>query len=253
MLTDHGVSCLGVAGGGGPLAGPAGGSPLPAVAHLDLLRIIASKYAKFRLDSIKCPQPVGVWFGFDQFKQKHYVGYQYCGKWTCPHCGNVKRARLLERINQGFKGYRVRLWTLTIRPGYYDDGKIMKAFHRLMSTLLFYGYNPRYVWFKQYTKNHIRHLHILITDENESDRSIHDVDINTLQSWWYKATEKTSWIVDTGKPTFDLQFPARYASRYFTRYSHVEFEHREHRFGCSRGFPKLDRAHHNWVLKLELI
>lgn len=209
---------------GGAVGGGASACQPPP---LDLLRISVTPSENH------CPQPAGM---FSKVLEDGSMVQKpaACKKWSCPHCGKVKKAQLLERVDRGFAGFRVRMWTLTIRKGHWDDGRILEAWARLRANLHKLGFHVRYVWVKQFQKNGTRHLHILVSGNVNLSKS-------ELSRYWMLATEGSSWVVDTGKPDFNIVAPAAYASQYMTRdgFHGEQFDKHERRYGTSHDFPPL--------------
>ncbi|HEY9758981.1 MAG TPA: hypothetical protein V6C97_27680 [Oculatellaceae cyanobacterium] len=155
----------------------------------------------------------------------------------------MKKNKLLDRVMLHMAGFRCQMWTLTLRAGWVDDRKIMLFWGRIRAHLAKMGVRlPKYFWVKEFTLQGVRHLHIIVTMELASH-----IKEDELERLWYLASEKTSWIVDTGYPSFDLKNPAGYASKYLSEdLASTRYLPHERRHGSSQGMPKL-----NWKNKIE--
>lgn len=165
-----------------------------------------------------CPHPIGgIWNGDDVF----YVG---CGKWTCPHCGAVKKMRLAHRVAQGFfDDEKIYAWTLTQKLGSTQD--ILINFSKLRKNLKYYfehiknnniqSFKLKYFWVKEFTKKGQRHLHILT--------NIY-IDIKLLSKMWKKVTHGESYRV------WINQANIRNAPGYMFKYLTKAFDDKNHHF-----------------------
>jgi len=175
----------------------------------------------------KCPTPIGAWGDPETGR----IGLIPCKRWECPHCGNVKKAQLLERAGTTFKGRRVRFWTLTVPLGFSQDHDLMRAWAKLRSLLRHAGYHHfRFFWVKEYTKAGEAHLHALV---------------DAYLPWWLMrvlwahATEGIAnhlWV--SGEPEYggDIKNPAAYAAKYVTKAAGMHMPKGRRRWGASRGF-----------------
>lgn len=192
-----------------------------------------------------CPQPSGLFVPRDPEGDLTPIPAP-CGKWDCPHCGKIKKNKLLDRVKPYFKGERVRMWTLTIREGC-DDEQITKAWARIRANLAKQGlHGIKFFWGKEFQKNGTRHLHVLISARVGWDNE-------KLAHYWHLATEQTSWQVDKGREegSEELRNPAGYICKYMDKgfageplkmekdgvTVFLKYNHKERRWGASRGFP----------------
>lgn len=157
----------------------------------------------------KCPYSIG-YYQNDAIKNEFEITAS-CHSLRCPHCRKIRLNQIRDRINLNFKNRSFRMWTLTVRNHEsIDDKDITKFWNRLRTQLRHLGIkNYRYCWVKELTKKQCRHIHIIIDDLPISQ--------SQLQDLWYKATEQTSFIVDTGYPRFKIDNPAGYLSKYITK------------------------------------
>jgi len=168
-----------------------------------------------------------------------------CKRWDCPVCGRKNKSKLADRATHYFKGFRVRMWTLTERLGTGRD--IMEDFARLRASLA----KPRrgkrkrksrarirlrYWVVKEFTENGERHLHIEIAGNVPISKT-------ELSRLWFFATERTSYIVDTGRDSL-IKKPGAYMLKYMSKgFTQGDFKKHERRWSASRGFPPQVKYH----------
>lgn len=160
-----------------------------------------------------------------------------CNSWSCPHCGKIKKNRIVDRVKSGFDadliipGHRIRSITLTQKFG--SVRNIMKDWAVMRVYLGRLGYHVKYFWCKEFTVKGQRHLHAIINAY---------IPQPVLKDCWSRATCGESYIVwITGqnsklKEIASLYNPAGYASKYLTKsYStETKFDNHEHRYGFCR-------------------
>ena len=180
----------------------------------------------------KCPQPIGLFINKNTGNRVPMA----CHKWTCPHCGKIKKMGILHRVKMGFHpdmisaGSRIRGIVLTQKLGSRRD--IMRDWATFRHILVRAGYHLKYFWAKEFTKKGQRHLHALVNAY---------ISQHVLKDAWSRATQHESWIVwITGKNhpkrSEDIYNPAGYATKYLTKsYGHEQqFDTHERRWGFSR-------------------
>lgn len=182
-----------------------------------------------------CPTPVGYvtkMIGED-------IGVKIpvnCKRWSCPHCGDVNKKRVLDRVSYGFKGgTRVRGMTLTELkdPGNEEAEKISVHFARLRANLYKKGYRFRYFRVTEFkprkgdtspNAKQYRHYHVLI------DAYIPQAVISNA---WYEATNHTAYVVWVNAS--EIMKGAGYLSKYLTKTMNDEhFGKHERRFSFSQ-------------------
>lgn len=164
-----------------------------------------------------CPQPVG-WM--DTSSGIHPVA---CKRWDCPHCGKIRRWRLINRVRDGFANSdRIIAVTLTQRLGTSQD--IVENFYKLRDLLRKRGIKLKYFWVKEFTRRGERHLHILIdTPILQSE----------LKEMWKTVTKGESWVVWINEA--DIQSAGGYTTKYLTKSFTIEkYEKYERRYAFSK-------------------
>lgn len=173
---------------------------------------------------MSCPNPIGYWVSLDKIYPLP------CGKWKCPHCGKVKKGRVLDRVKTGFETIGsdyARMMTLTLGPKA-ENKKIGKYWARFRQYILKnYGLKLSFFWVKEFTKKGKIHMHILV------DQYVH---ISKIRKAWKYATYQTSHIVHiTGAKNEGIYNPAGYMMKYITKTCDDErFGVHERRYGFSR-------------------
>lgn len=160
-----------------------------------------------------------------------------CHKWTCPYCGEIKKALLLDDVSYGGAiiqslGRRWRFLTLTLAL-HVDSRQIDHFWARFRATLAKHGHRMTFFKVKEFTKNGQRHIHAII-----------DIFIpwNLIKHAWYEATEHSSYIVYI-KST-QVRSAAGYMSKYMTKDSVQcdRFDKGERRYSFSKNFPRVPKA-----------
>lgn len=170
-----------------------------------------------------CPSPIG-WV--DSSSGIHPVN---CMSWTCPHCGKIKRWRLINRVRDGFSNSeRVIAVTLTQKLGTTQD--IVENFYKLRDLLRKRKIKLKYFWVKEFTKAGERHLHVLIDTP---------IDQSELKKMWKTVTHGESWVVWINET--DIQSAGGYTTKYLTKsFQFEKFDKYERRYAFSK--DKLFRA-----------
>lgn len=201
-------------------------TPQQAIRARPLISLLP-KWSASSITLIACPHPIGYFYKRADSKrlEKHPKG---CGRWDCPYCGERKKRKLLDRIGKYYRAHpdQCRLLTLTLADNV-DDERITEFWHRLQNSLKKYGIKFAYCWFKEFTKNGRRHLHVLI------DKFIKKSLIKRL---WLKATEGTSYIIKINHRP--IRSAAGYISKYITKDVQKEgrYKRKERRYSFSHDF-----------------
>lgn len=146
-----------------------------------------------------------------------------CQRWDCPHCGKIKRWRLINRVRDGFANSdRVIAVTLTQKLGSNQD--IVENFYKLRDILRKRRIKLKYFWVKEFTRKGERHLHILIDTW---------IDHAELKKMWLTVTNGESWVVWVNET--DIISAGGYCSKYLTKsFSYEKFDAYERRYAFSR-------------------
>jgi Zn-finger protein len=168
-----------------------------------------------------------------------------CGKWSCSHCGWIKKQRLLDRVTFGFSGgFRIRHFVLTeLKASGSKHEDISRHWARLRASLAKLGYvGYRFFWTKEF-KDGFRHMHLMISTY---------IPKHVIERLWYLATDKTAYIIR--QKDHDVHSPAGYLSKYLTKdFREAPFKKHERRYGLSQGhFPivKKDISKHVYTVIL---
>jgi hypothetical protein len=110
-----------------------------------------------------------------------------CKQWTCPHCGPIKKNKLLDRITTGATirsvqdgGYRLRFMTLPLSPTVNEYLSLTQAWAQFRANAWKSGYRIRhYFWTRERTKAGAWHMHVCINVFVPWQR---------IQHWWRLAT-----------------------------------------------------------------
>lgn len=165
-----------------------------------------------------------------------------CNKLTCPYCGPIRKARLLDDIAYGGaiiqgQGRRWRFLTLTLSTKV--DGRNIDDYWTHFRANLHdwrkkQGLKSPIQFFKvkEFTEKGQRHLHVLIDTF---------IPFNVIQHFWRLATNGTSFWVHIKKA--QVKSAAGYMSKYMTKQTILsnQFDKGERRYSFSRNFPRLPR------------
>lgn len=164
-----------------------------------------------------------------------------CNKWTCPYCGHIKKAKLLDNIAYGgaiiqANGRRWRFLTLTLSTRV-DGRKIDLFWARFRANIHAWAkktgqHTPQYFKIKEFTEKGQRHLHVLIDTF---------LPFNMIQYFWRMATDGTSYWVNIKKA--QVKSAAGYMSKYMTKQTVLSdlFDKGERRYSFSYHFPRIPR------------
>jgi len=181
-----------------------------------------------------CPNTIG----YFQNEQLNIEIPCACKSWRCDVCAKVRLNQFRDRVAYYFNDTLCTMWTLTLRNSdevKIDDKTIMPLWNILCNYYRKTGVfneNTKFVWTKELTLKGFRHLHILI--------NVVDVSINQLQKDWYRVTNQTSWIVDTGRPNIEIQRASGYISKYISK-AIIALDKKEKVYGFSRNCPALPK------------
>lgn len=201
---------------------------------------------------MSCPNPVGVYFN-PHGSEENFSPIP-CKRWDCPHCGKIKKLKVLDRVSMGFSpdiagepsfdikslqkgGYRVRLMTLTQMPGSPVD--LLKAWARFRALLAKRDIRiQKFFWVKEkQPSTGEMHLHVMI------NRYLH---WKTILACWRLATRgygqhidirsktKKSAGKDFGQTDISIKSPGGYMMKYLTKSLKGDFRRHERRYGYSR-------------------
>ena len=177
-----------------------------------------------------------------------------CNTWTCPHCGPIKKNKLLDRVtagsarrhgeilvSQGLEqfatgkvkvggGYRLRFMTLPLSPQASRLMSITKdCWPKFRASAWEAGYKiTHYFWTREQTKAGAWHLHIVMNAY---------VPWQLIQKWWLNATDGRCRVVDieAAPENTPIARMASYMAKYITKTVDVsEYPKGVHRYGFSR-------------------
>jgi len=210
---------------------------------------------------MSCPNPVGVYFSHE--KEDNFSPIP-CKRWDCPHCGKIKKLKVLDRVSLGFSpdisgelsfdvkslqkgGYRVRLMTLTQQPGSPVD--LLKAWARFRALLAKRKIKiQKFFWVKEkQPSTGEMHLHVMI------NRYLH---WSVILECWRLATRGYGQHIDIrskvkksvvsqnvhfaqkpddfGQTDIEIKSPGGYMMKYLTKSLKGDYHRHERRYGYSR-------------------
>lgn len=101
----------------------------------------------------------------------YYIIPFRCGKPNCPICRNIKRKRLMRRLQSATWPKRIVLWTITTDPGTLDPAEAIKTinhrWHLVCRNLLRHYPGMKFFRVLEFTKSGLPHLHIIFNKRIE--------------------------------------------------------------------------------------
>jgi hypothetical protein len=157
-----------------------------------------------------------------------------CKQWTCPHCGPIKKNKLLDRITTGATirsvqdgGYRLRFMTLPLSPTVNEYLSLTQAWAQFRANAWKSGYRIRhYFWTRERTKAGAWHMHVCINVFVPWQR---------IQHWWRLATGCYVTDISAADAGTPIRRMAAYMAKYISKnLDMANFPKGMHRYGFSR-------------------